>query len=477
MAEYTERQISQIVEKVIGRLSSERSFPKGGRGPTIHTPRYGSSSDGVFADADSAVQAAREAYERVKDTPIETRRKAVAAMREVGRRLAPELSRMAVEETGLGRVDDKINKNLLVANKTPGMEVLAPRSFTGDRGLSLDERAPYGVICSITPCTNATETILNNGISMVAGGNTVVFNVHPSAKGVNNHFVRELNRAMTAVGYPPNVLCSVGEPTIKSAGELMKHPGVRMVVVTGGPAVVRAAMATGKKVIAAGPGNPPALVDETADLAKAARDIAAGHSLDNNIVCIIEKEVIAVASIADRLKEEFARAVAYMIKDSDVSKLERIIVEDNHINRKFIGKNANIILREIGIDAPDSTRFAMCEVHEGHPFVQLEQLMPILPLFRVPNAEAGIEAAVRVEHGFFHTSTCHSRNIDVLHNMARAVNTSLFIKNGPSYAGLGFGGEGWTSWTIAGPTGEGLTTAWDFTRERRCTLVDAFRIC
>ena len=354
---------------------------------------------------------------------------------------------------------------------------MSHRSYTGDRGLTIDERTPYGVICSITPCTNATETILNNGIGMVAGGNSVVFNVHSSAKNVNNFFIRELNRAMVAVGYPPNVLCSVGDPTIASANALMTHPGVRLVVVTGGPAVVKAALKSGKKVIAAGPGNPPAMVDETADLAKAARDIAAGHSLDNNIVCIIEKEVVAVASIADQLKQEFERAGAYLLSDSDVAKLEKVILDDGHINRKCVGKNVSVILREIGLNVSDSTRFALCEVDEAHPFVQLEQLMPILPLFRVPSAEAGIEAAVRCEHGFFHTATCHSRNIDVLHNMARAVNTSLYIKNGPSYAGLGFGGEGFTSWTIAGPTGEGLTTAWDFTRERRCTLVDYFRIC
>ena len=474
MPNYTDDQIGEVVAKVIARLKNEGSL-SGRSGPTIHTPTY-RPSDGVIEDPGQAVEAARRSFVQIQDTPLETRKKAIAAMREVGRRLAPELSRLAVEETGLGRVDDKVNKNLLVANKTPGMEVLMPRSFTGDRGLTIDERAPYGVICSITPCTNATETILNNAIGMVAGGNTVVFNVHPSAKAVNNFFVKELNRAMNAVGYP-TALFSVASPTIKSAAALMSDPGVRMVVVTGGPAVVKAAMSTGKKVIAAGPGNPPAVVDETADLALAARNIGAGHSLDNNIVCIIEKEVIVVASVADKLKEEFERTGAYMLNDRDVSKLEKVILDDNHINRNFVGKNVSVILREIGITVSDDVRFAMCEVHEGHPFVQLEQLMPILPLFRVANVDEAIAAAARVEHGFCHTATCHSKNIDVLHRMARVCNTSLYIKNGPAYAGLGFGGEGWTSWTIAGPTGEGLTTAWDFTRERRCTLVDAFRIC
>lgn len=467
----SDRQIADIVQRVVQKLASE-----GSGGPTVFVPRS-QSGDGVFADPDSALKAAQEAYEKVKKTPLEVRQKAIEAMREVGRRLAPELARMAVEETGLGRVEDKIGKNLLVANKTPGMEVLQTRAFTGDHGLAIDERAPYGVICSITPCTNATETILNNGIGMIAGGNTVVFNVHPSAKGVNNYFVRELNRAMIGVGYPANTLVSVGDPTIESAQTLMKHPGTRMLVVTGGGPVVKAAMSTGKKVIGAGPGNPPALVDETADIAKAARDIAAGHSLDNNIVCIIEKVVIAVDSIADRLKDELERAGGYRLKDSDVPKLEKVILEDGHINRKFIGKNASIILREIGITVSDAVRFTFCEVDEKHPFVQLEQLMPVLPMFRVKDADAGIAAAVRVEHGYFHTATCHSKNIDVLSNMARAVNTSLFVKNGPSFAALGMGGEGWTSWTIAGPTGEGLTTAWHFTRERRCSLIDTFRIC
>ncbi|MFT7622618.1 MAG: aldehyde dehydrogenase [Myxococcota bacterium] len=473
MANYTDQQIASIVDRVIGRLAKDGAV---GVGPTIHNPTFG-AKDGVFPDADSAVAAARIAFEQVGKTPLETRRKAIEAMRQTGRRLTNDISRMAVEETGLGRVADKINKNLLVANKTPGMELVVPTGHSGDHGLTIDERAPYGVICSITPCTNATETILNNAISMLSGGNTVVFNVHPSAKNVNNYFVRELNQAMTAVGYPANTLCSIGQPTIKSAGALMNHPGVRMVVVTGGPAVVKAAMATGKKCIAAGPGNPPALVDETADLAKAARDIGAGHSLDNNIVCIIEKVVVAVSSIADKLKEEFGRTGAYLLNDRDVAKLEKVILDDNHINRKFVGKNVSVILKEIGINVSDDVRFALCEVDEAHPFVQLEQLMPILPMFRVASAQAGIEAALRVEHGFFHTSTCHSQNINVLSDMARAVNTSIFVKNGPSYAGLGMGGEGYTSWTIAGPTGEGLTTSHTFTRKRRCTLVDAFRIC
>lgn len=318
--------------------------------------------------------------------------------------------------------------------------------------------------------------MLNNAIGMVSGGNAIVLNAHPTAKNTTIHYVKMLNEAMVSAGGPDNVLCCVAEPTIESAGNLMKHPGIALVVVTGGPAVVKAAMSTGKKCIAAGPGNPPAVVDETAILPRAARDIIAGASLDNNIVCIVEKEIIAVEAIADRLKQELIRAGAYLVKDSMVSKLTKLVIEGDHPAKRFVGKNANVILRELGVDLPDEVRIAFCEVEESHPLVQVEQLMPITPFFRVRNVDEAIAAALRVEHGFRHTATMHSLNIDNLHRYARVANTSIFVKNAPAFAGLGLGGEGYTSWTIASPTGEGLTTALNYTRERRCTLKDYFRI-
>ena len=421
--------------------------------------------------------AARDAQmQLVHRTSIDVRKKAVQAIRDITVERTVELAQMAVEETGLGRVSHKIEKNKCAALQTPGMEVLESVAFTGDHGLTLNERAPYGVIADITPCTNATETIINNGIGMLAGGNAVVFNVHPAAKKTSVHYIRLLNQAMVAAGAPDNLFCCVSEPTIASANELMSHPDSRIVVVTGGPAVVKAAMATGKKVIAAGPGNPPVVVDETAHIAQAARHICAGAGLDNNIVCIVEKEIFAVASIADELKQELGSAGAYLLNDQEIQKMEKLIIEDGHVNRKFIGKNANVIMREIGVQISEEVPIIVAEVPEDHPFVKLEMLMPVIAFVRVPNVDMAIDSAVRAERGCLHTAVMHSTNIDNLHNMACAVNTSLFIKNGPSYAGLGLGGEGYTSWTIAGPTGEGLTTAWHFTRYRRCTLVDHFRV-
>lgn len=452
-------------------LAPEARPPVPARAPAFHKGRMG-----IFDDLDSATTAARGAFEAFGEQPLEVRERVIAAMRETTRRAARELSEMAVKETGLGRVEDKIKKNLLCANKTPGTEILRPTAFTGDHGLALLERAPYGVIGSITPTTNPTETIINNGIGMVAGGNAVVFNVHPSAKRVSSHHIQLLNEAIVSAGGPENLLCALAEPTIDSAQALMKHKNVRLLVVTGGPAVVRAAMNSGKRAIAAGPGNPPVVVDETAHLDRAAKDIVDGASLDNNIVCIVEKEVFAVASIADALKRQMENQGAYEVTGAAIHRLEKLVVHDGHPVKDWVGKDAEKIAEAAGIRVPKGTRLLFAEVDASHAFVQAELLLPVIGFVRLRTVEDCIAAAVQAEHGFGHTATMHSTNLDHLSAMARIINTSIFVKNGPSFAGLGMTGEGYTSFTIASPTGEGLTTAVNFTRERRCTLKDAFRI-
>ncbi len=471
MATMDDARIQAIVAEVVRRIGT----PTTGA-PIVSTPKYSAGRSGLFDDVDAAVKAAHDAYDQLHRVPVHVRQRAIENMRQVTLDNLEEMSRRAVEETGLGRVADKIVKNRLVALKTPGMEILQPTAHTGDSGLTLDEYGPLGVIGSITPTTNATETILNNAISMIAGGNTVVFNVHPSAKRTLAWYVQLLNQACAAAGAPDNLMTMVTEPSIESANLVMKHPGIRLLAVTGGGPVVKAALNSGKRAVCAGPGNPPAVVDETADLKTAARNIIDGASLDNNIVCIVEKEIIAVASIADRLKQELVSAGAYEVKDRELAALEKVLIEDGHVNRKFVGKNAGVILKEIGVKVGNDCRLAFAEVDENHPFVQLEMLLPVVGFFRVPNWEEAIAAAVRVEHGFFHTATMHSMAIDRLDRMAKAVNTSIFIKNAPSFAGLGLRGEGYTAWTIAGTTGEGLTNARTWTKQRRCTLHGFFRI-
>ncbi len=499
---FDDRKIEEIVSKVLDRIAGPApasapasSAARPGLTPDGATkaPNHGSQpaaeaaapkvkpniprgTNGVYADAEHAVQAARRGFEANERLHMSVRAAMVAAMRKAVLDNNEQLSRFAVEETGLGRYEDKLAKNRLVAEKTPGVEVLRPIAYTGDHGLMLTERAPYGVLLAVTPTTNPTETILCNAIGMVAAGNAVVFNVHPSAAATCNWCVHLLNEAIQAAGGPKDVITTVERPTVETAQLLMKHPHVRLVVVTGGPVVVKQAMNSGKKVIAAGPGNPPAVVDETANLAKAADAIVRGATLDNNIVCIAEKEIIAVDSIADELVRQLQKQPVLLLDARQVRELEKVILEGDHVNKAWVGKDAGVIAKAIGIGGHGhDLRMILCQVEEEHPFVQHELLMPVIPLVRARDAADAIAAGLRVEHGFNHTATMHSTNIDNMAAMARVCNCSIFVKNDASYAGLGLGGEGYTSFTIASPTGEGLTTALHFTRERRCTLKEAFR--
>lgn len=473
----TEDEIGVLVRRVLEQLGHA---PEAGH---ARTPEAAGLGDGLFEDIEQAIAAATEAFHRLSEMPLAARVEIIAAMRQATRDHARHLAWMAWEETGMGRPEDKEKKNLLVAERTPGPEILTPVARSGDHGLVLMERAPYGVVGAITPSTNPTSTIICNGIGLVAAGNAAVFNAHPAAKRCSAETVAILNRAIVAAGGPPNLLCAPVRPTVESAQALMRHPGIRLLVVTGGPGVVKVAMGSGKKAICAGPGNPPVVVDETADIEKAGRDIVLGASFDNNLVCVLEKEIIAVDAIADQLKEAMCRHGAVEIPSWQLNRLTKVILEEDHgpgrhgvVDKRFVGQNPSRILKEIGVTIPEETRLVVGEADRLHPLVWTEQLMPILPLVRVKDADEAIDLAFQVEQGMGHTAVMHSRNIDKLSRMARLMNCSIFVKNGPSLAGLGFGGEGYTSFSIASPTGEGLTTAWTFTRERRCTLVDAFRI-
>ncbi|MGO9245379.1 MAG: aldehyde dehydrogenase family protein [Verrucomicrobiia bacterium] len=438
---------------------------------------------GIFDTIDEAVKAASIAFCQFDQLGLKKRNDIIASIRQSMREHGSALARMAHEETGLGRYEDKILKNQLVVDKTPGTEDLLSNAVTGDDGLMLTEAAPFGVIAAITPTTNPTSTIINNTIAMLAAGNAVVFNVHPSAKRVSCHNVALINKAIVAAGGPRNLITCVANPTVESAQALMKHSGVRLVVVTGGGAVVKVAMASGKRAICAGPGNPPVMVDESADIDKAARDVVFGASFDNNIICADEKECLVVSSVADKLIKAMTYNGAYLITKEQLPAVEKVVFtktygprQEADLDRSLIGKNASVILQKAGIRCDDSIRLGICEVDHDHPLLWTEQMMPIFPVTRVRDADEGIDFAIQLEHPRRHTFVMHSDNLSNLSRMARECNASIFVKNGPALAGLGFKGEGPTSFTIASPTGEGMTTPKSFSRWRRCTLVGAFRI-
>ena len=467
-------QIEQIVRQIVAGMSDGPA--QGQQGAVIGGKRY----LGVFEDMNAAIEEAHRAQLVLRDMSFEKREKILDEIRRLIREEAPVMAELGVKETGMGRVKDKILKHQYVALKTPGTEDLKTEAISGDKGLTLLEHAPYGVIGALTPSTNPSETILCNSIGMIAAGNTVVFNPHPGAIKTSLYAVDLVNRGAKAAGGPLNLAVAVAHPTMKTSDIMVKHPYVKMLCCTGGPGVVKAMLSSGKKAIGAGAGNPPVIVDETADIKKAGKDIIDGCSFDNNLPCIAEKEVFALQPIADELISVMRQNGAYLISNAQMRELEKIVLIDKDgkkaINKKWVGKDAKLFLEQIGVKVDDSIRCVICEAQEMDPFVQIELMMPILAIVRVPDIDTAIAMAVRAEHGNRHTAHMHSKNIDNLTKLAKAVETTIFVKNAPSYAGIGVGGEGHCTFTIAGPTGEGLTSAISFTRRRRCTMVDSFRI-
>ncbi len=473
-------QIAAAVSKV---LSSMNSVPDPAScescRPCGDSVAYARVTDGVFEDVDSAVTAATAAQRTYMTFPMQFRKDVVQAIREFAGR--PENLRYmadeAVRETGMGNAANKYLKNKFAAEGTPGVEDLSTEAWSGDDGLTTLELSPFGVIGAITPTTNPTETIICNSIGMLAAGNAVVFSPHPRAKNLCAWLVRHLNEQLNKLGAPANLISILREPTLEATNQLMSHPGIRMIVATGGPGLVQSALKSGKKAIGAGAGNPPVVVDATAEIDKAAQHIIDGCSFDNNLPCTAEKEVIAVDSIADLLIFNMIKCGAYKIVDPSLLKrLEDMIITDGRANAAWVGHSAVDILKNLGIEAPSGTRVIIAETELDHPFVQTELMMPVLAIVRAKDVDQAIDWAIQCEHGLRHTAIMHSTDVNALTKMGRLIQTTIFVKNGPSYAGLGIGGEGHVSFTIAGPTGEGVTSTRSFARRRRCVLVGGLNV-
>jgi len=440
----------------------------------------GSGKNGVFDSMDEAILASEKAQAEYQYCKITDRERFVQVIKNTVTETVnlKTMSLMAIEETGMGNYEHKLLKNRVAAEKSPGTEDLLTEAKSGDDGLMLVEYCPFGVIGAITPTTNPSETIICNSIGMLAGGNTVVFSPHPKAKKLSAWLVEILNKNLIESGAPVNLITTIREPSIESTNDMIKHPAISMLVATGGPAIVNLVMSSGKKAIGAGAGNPPVVVDETSDIKKAALDILNGCSFDNNIPCIAEKEVVAVDCIADELIRYMTENGAYILKDSaKIQSLWNLVSNDKGgPNVDYVGKSAEYIMEKAGLPAFKNARVIIMETDGDNPFVREEMMMPILPIVRAKDVDAAIEMARIFENGNRHTAIMHSKNIEKLTKMAKELQTTIFVKNAPSYAGLGVGGEGCTSFTIAGPTGEGLTTTRSFCRKRRCVMSDAMHI-
>ncbi len=473
-----EASIEKLVEIVVSRLQHDGVDVLAEDTVSSQT---GVVTDGVFQEMDACIQAATIAQKKLVALPLTVREEIINVIRQVGLTRADEYGRMEFEETDLGKAEDNVKKNQ-AACQVLGIEDLGPEVFSGDKGVTIIERLPVGVIASINPVTNGSPTILFNAVMMLAGGNAVINNPHPKTCKTAARVVRDLNNAIIDAGGPPNCICCLEEPTVPSAQALMTHPQVKLIAVTGGHGVVAFATQTGKRVIAGGPGNPPVVVDETADLDRAARCIVEGASFSNCMACASEKEIFVVASVADQLKDHLKKYGAYEINASQGEELLKHIFNEikdpgqpGVINMDFIGKSPAFILKSIGLDVGSEAKIVILEAEKDHPLVWTEQIMPVLPLVRCGNADEAIEAALAAEQGNGHTMAIHSNSISTIKKMTSRAKCAAFVKNGScGLASVGVAGEGYTSFHIA-TNGEGQTRPRMFTLIRRCVLADDFR--
>ncbi|MCB9208950.1 MAG: aldehyde dehydrogenase EutE [Ignavibacteriales bacterium] len=465
---YIENLVRSVVNEIDQKNSNRISF------------NY--SSNGVYENVDEAIANSIIAQKKWVKVHTDTKKNIIEALRKTMHKFAEDFSLKALTETGMGRLEDKIAKHHNAADSTPGMEDLETRSWNGSKGTVIEERAPYGVIAGITPSTHPIPVLLNSIIITIAGGNSVVFSVHPAAKKVSAYAIEIFHKVIIENGGPENLITMIKEPTLENVNKLFNHKDIDLIVATGGPAVVEAAFKAGKKVVAAGPGNPPVLVDETADLNVAAKSIITGASFDNNILCIAEKETFVVHQIFDDFIESMVNNGAVLLNAQQIEMLTQkalMLNDKGHYlgTKDYIGKNARILAEACGVNLGDNVRLLFGEVSANHPFVIAEQMMPFMPVVRVNNFEVGVMQSKKAEHGFGHTAVIHSRNLDNITQFTKEMNTSIVIVNGPSLAGNGpSAGEGYFSHTIASPTGEGVCTPRDFTRVRRLAISNSLKI-
>jgi aldehyde dehydrogenase len=482
--------IRDVIEEVLGKLGGTRSVasapaPAPASVSSSSPSRSGSKRFGVFTDANEACEAASAAFRQLQEKGMEGRRKVVEIVKTLADKNAVEWGRIELEETKIGRLDHKIEK-LKIIKLVPGVEYISPEGRSGDHGITLEEYTPFGVVGAVTPSTHSVPTLSGNVINMVAAGNAVVFNTHPNASRCAAMATRVYNEAICHELGIENLICTIEPPTLDSFKAMCGNAHVRILCITGGPGVVKAAMQAGKRAICAGPGNPPVVVAEDADLNSAAAKIITGAAYDNNLLCIGEKEVFVVDKVADAFMSALEKNGAARLNASQLEALTKAAFDIKPgegggcphatVRRELIGRDASVLAKAAGASVPDKTPLLFAETSADHLFVEEEQMMPFLPVVRVKDVNEAIMAAKVAEHSYRHTSIIHTHNVNYMTAMARALDTTLFIKNGPCMAGLGLGGEGYLSYSIATPTGEGVTNPKTFCRVRRCVMVDNLRI-
>ncbi|MDR0862236.1 MAG: aldehyde dehydrogenase family protein [Oscillospiraceae bacterium] len=463
---------------------------------------------GVFDTVEEAIDASIAAQKTLmRDHTTEDRQKMIENIKKYAIDNLDTICHLEVDESGYGRYEDKIEKNWGSFLWTPDTKDVPEKTFFGSKGLTVDYFAPFGVIGAVTPVTNPASTIVANSICNLAVGNGIVFNPHPAAPTAAAFTCDLVNRAIVDAGGPANLVAIPAKPSMQTLDVIMKHPAIKLLLGTGGPAMVKGLMASGKKVIAAGPGNPPSLVDSSADLAFAALNLTMSSTFDNNILCVGEKEAFVVdevfdafmAEMAKEMEDEHKSAAEQILRDvvgrtvepaekkfknvlltpEQVEKLVELCLnppkegEDEWTaNKKFVGKDCRVILEAAGIPYEGDPRLAYFEAPNDHPFVQTEQMMPIFPIVRCKDFEDAMDKAVFAEHNNVHSASIWTKDLFHATAFGKRINTTVYVMNGRTFAAFGLGGEGSNSPTIATPTGEGVTGPQSFARKRRFVMAN-----
>ncbi len=460
-----EKTVESIVRSVIENL------PGSSAASSLKSTSVATSADGLFENIDQAIEAAKEAQQQLMRMGKDMRYRIVDSIRRECRKHIDRFAKITVEETKMGNYQDKRLKVRVAIDWTLGPEELEVKTFSSHNGTQSFERAPYGVIGAIIPMTNPAPTIINNSITMISAGNAVVFLPHPASSQCTLEAFKAIHKGILDAGGPPNLIAATREAKIQNVSRIFKSPDINMISTTGGPQIVELSMKSGKRAIGAGPGNPPVIVDDTADLENAASEIAFGAAFDNNILCNDEKVIILLRSIADSFLSAISKNNTMVLSSDQAAKITDLLIKDGEIVKEFMGKDCPLILEKAGISFDNSAKLAVFVADsESHPLVQHEQMLPVVPILLADTFEQAVDIACRVEHGFMHTAMVHSRNVDRITYFGQRINTLNLIVNGASQRSAGTIAEGGTSWTLSGATGEGHTVPSTFTRQRKVTM-------
>ena len=394
-------------------------------------------------EARNLVKAARKAQETLRNFTQEQVDHIIDMMREAGEANAAKLAMMAVSETGMGNYADKCFKNYF-ASRTVYDSIKSLKTvgiIREDHEQKIWEIAePVGVIAGIIPTTNPTSTVIYNAMIALKSRNAIVFSPHPTAVRCTNEAAKIMHQAAVAAGAPEGVIGCIMNVSMGATTELMKHPSVAMILATGGSALVKAAYSSGKPALGVGPGNVPAFVERSADLAKAAEYIVMGKSFDNGTICASEQSIVAEECIAEELITQLKRYGAHFLEPEEVQKVSSVVMLRNGgVNPKVVGKDPKFIAQLAGISIPDPTKCLVAPLAGVGPKWPLsyEKLTTVLGFYRVADWEEGCERCMQLLEagGVGHSLAIHCNNEEIIREFALKKPVNRILVNTPAALG------------------------------------------